>query len=65
MAHAQGRDLLCAIPYGKSREEAEMARDAFVVSCREHAYQKAAETLLRDWDRMVPFYAYPEPTVST
>jgi len=36
-----------------------LARDAFVAWCREHGYNKAAEIPLRDWDRMVAFYAYP------
>ena len=60
-AHAQARVLLCSIPYEDTRHEAELGRDAFVIWCRERGYQAAAETLLRDWDRMVCFYAYPQP----
>jgi len=60
-AHAQARALLCSIPYGNTRQEAELGRDAFVVWCRDRRYQAAAETLVRDWDRMVAFYSYPEP----
>ncbi len=60
-AHAQARVLLCSIPYEDTRHEAEVGRDTFVIWCRERGYQAAAETLLRDWDRMVCFYAYPQP----
>jgi len=59
-AHAQAKPLLCSIPYGVTREQAEERRDAFVTWCREQGYQTAAETLVRDWDRMVAFYAYPD-----
>jgi len=59
-AHAQARPLLCSIPYGATRKEAEERHDAFVTWCREQGFQTAAETLVRDWDRMVAFYAYPE-----
>ena len=59
-AHAQAKPLLCSIPYGTTREEAEERRDIFVGWCRESGYQTAAETLVRDWDRMVAFYAYPD-----
>ena len=47
-AHAQARALLCSLPYGSTRQEAELGRDAFVVWCRERRYQAAAETLVRD-----------------
>ena len=59
-AHAEAKPLLCSIPYGMTREEAEAQRDVFVGWCRESGYHTAAETLVRDWDRMVAFYAYPE-----
>jgi len=60
-AHAQAKPLLCSIPYGATREEAKARRDAFVEWCRESGYQTAAETLVRDWNRMVAFYAYWRP----
>ena len=59
-AHAQAKPWLCSIPYGATREEAEARRDAFVRWCQENRYGTAAETLVRDWDRMVAFYSYPE-----
>lgn len=59
-AHVQAKPLLCSIPYGDTRAEAEDRRDAFVAWCQERGYQTAAETLVRDWDRMVALYAYPQ-----
>ncbi len=58
-AHNEAKPPLCSIPYAVTREEAEDRRDAFVTWCQERGYQTAAETLVRDWDRMVTFYAYP------
>jgi transposase-like protein len=59
-AHNQARPLLCSIPYAATREEAEDRRDAFVRWCQKRGYETAAETLVRDWDRMVTFYTYPQ-----
>lgn len=59
-AHAQAKPLLCSIPYGGTCEEAEERRDAFVGWCQENGYGTAAETLVREWNRMVAFYDYPE-----
>lgn len=60
--HTQPGSLLCSIPCGKSRQVAEVARDPFVSWFQEHAYHKAAETLLRDWDRMVASTPIESPT---
>jgi transposase-like protein len=38
---------------------AERKRKEFEGWCRQHGYGKAAETLGRDWERMVTFYRYP------
>ncbi|MFQ5861428.1 MAG: IS256 family transposase [Dehalococcoidia bacterium] len=59
-AHGEAKPLLCSIPYRATRNEAEERRDAFVSWCGERGYQAAAETLVRDWDRMVTFYDYPQ-----
>jgi transposase-like protein len=59
-AHGHAKPLLCSIPYGATREEAEDRRDAFLAWCQKQGYRTAAETLVRDWDRMVAFYAYPQ-----
>ena len=53
---------LCSIPHGATREEAEGRRDAFIAWCQERGYQTAAETLVRDSDRMVAFYSIRRPT---
>lgn len=55
---AEARVQLCTMPYAATRQEAERLRDRFVESFgREHP--KAAETLQRDWQRMVAFYGFP------
>ena len=34
-------------------------RTVFSRWCREHSYEGAAESLERDWERMVTFYDFP------
>lgn len=48
------------IAYAEGLEEAERKRDSFLGWCREEGYLRAAETLERDWDRMVIFYRFPK-----
>jgi transposase-like protein len=48
------------IVYSETRELAEAERDDFVRWCRQQGYRSAGETLLRDWDRMVTFYRFPQ-----
>ena len=55
---AAAADLLKAMPYADTQAECEQQRDAFVRRYRK-TDPKAVETLLRDWDRMVTFYAFP------
>lgn len=47
------------MPYAESRAECERPRDQFV---RRHGRlnAKTAETLCRDWGRMVTFYSFPK-----
>jgi len=59
-AHAQAKRELQKIVYAESLAEAEERRDSFVIWCREDGCQRAAETLERDWDRMVTFYRFPK-----
>ena len=59
-AHAQAKSGLQKIVYAESLTEAEERRDSFVRWCREEGYQRSAETLERDWDRMVTFYRFPK-----
>ena len=51
--------MLKNIPYAESRAEAERMRTVFSRWCREHSYEGAAESLERDWERMVTFYDFP------
>jgi len=56
---AEARELVCRIPYASTRREAEKLRDEF--RARYGPQQpKAVETLERDWERLVAFYAFPK-----
>ena len=57
--HDQAKPMLRNIPYAESRSEAERMRDVFVRWSRQHSYEAAAESLERDWERMVTFYEFP------
>jgi len=50
---------LTKIPYAETKEECERSRDAFISRYKKD-FPKATETLMRDWDRMVTFYSFPE-----
>jgi transposase-like protein len=56
---AEARALLTQIPYAETREQAEKLRDQFAEQRYGADHPAAAETLLRDWERMVTFYGYP------
>jgi len=56
---AEARELLCRIPYAKTRREAEKLRQEFR-SLYGQQQPKAVETLERDWDRLVAFYGFPQ-----
>lgn len=56
---AVAAEALKKIPYADTRKDCERLRDAWV-SRYEMDYPKACEKLLRDWERMVSFYAYPK-----
>lgn len=56
---AQGREILCAIPYAASRAEALQGRERFAKTFRS-GHPRAVEILERDWDRMVAFYDFPK-----
>jgi putative transposase len=55
---AKGR--LQKIAYSQSLQEAEGNRDQFLKWCQEGHYQRAADTLERDWERMITFYSFPK-----
>jgi putative transposase len=55
----EAKMLLRKIPYAGSQRECERLRDQFVKRYGK-LYPKAAETLCRDWERMVTFYRFPK-----
>lgn len=55
----EASEHLTKIPYGETQRECEKLRDRFL-SRYGKDYPKATETLMRDWDRMVSFYAFPK-----
>lgn len=52
------RQHLRAMMYADTRAACEHARDRFVKQFQ-GSYRKATDALLRDWERMVTFFAYP------
>jgi transposase-like protein len=56
--HAEAREVLRPIPYAETREQAERLRDRFVERWGAD-HPAAAETLGRDWERMVTFFDFP------
>jgi transposase-like protein len=56
---AEARELLCRIPYAPTQREAEKLREEFR-SRYGPQHLKAVETLERDWQRLVAFYAFPK-----
>ena len=63
--HESAKLMLRNIPYAESRSEAERLRDVFGRWAREHSYEGAAQSLERDWERMVTFYDFPSSTGDT
>ena len=53
------KELLRRMASSKTQAECEKQRDAFVKRYQK-SYPKAAETLARDWERMITFYAFPK-----
>ncbi len=56
---SEARELLCRIPYAPTKREAEKLRAEFRSRYGQHQ-PKAVETLERDWERLVAFYAFPK-----
>lgn len=59
-AQPQAKRQLQNIAYAASRSEAEEKRDMFLKWCCEEGYKTAGDTLVRDWERMVTFYQFPQ-----
>lgn len=58
-AQPKAGELLKAMPYAETKAACERRRDEFVRTYR-RMEGKAVDTLLRDWERMVTFYAFPQ-----
>jgi transposase-like protein len=56
----EGKGRLQQIAYADSQAQAEENRDRFVQWCQREGYREAAQTLMRDWERMVTFYQFPK-----
>lgn len=56
----EAKMMVAAIPYSATREEAEKGRGKFEAWCKTNGFEKAAEILNRDWDRMMTFYSFPK-----
>jgi transposase-like protein len=56
---AQVGEHLTKMPYAETQAECHQLRDDFVARYGKD-FPKAAETLTRDWDRMVSFYSFPK-----
>jgi transposase-like protein len=56
----QAKKRLQGIAYAGTRERADTERDEFVHWCWSEGYHRAGETLVRDWERMVTFYQFPQ-----
>jgi transposase-like protein len=55
----QAAELLKAMPYAATRAECEQKRDEFALRYKK-SDPKAVATLMRDWERMVTFYSFPQ-----
>lgn len=56
----EAKDLLRSVVYADSRVDVENKRDSFGQWCAARGYTTAADTLERDWERMVTFYGFPK-----
>ena len=59
-AQPEAKDLLRSVVYAEGRIDAENRRDLFGQWCGARGYIAAADTLERDWERMVTFYDFPK-----
>lgn len=56
----EAKMMVAAIPYSMKREDAEKGKEKFETWCKVNGLDKAAETLNRDWERMMTFYSFPK-----
>ena len=55
----EAKKLLQSVVYAEGRNDVQNKRDEFGQWCAARGYSAAADTLERDWDRMVTFYDFP------
>ena len=58
-AQSETKELLRSVVYADGRTDAESKREEFSQWCASRGYTAAADTLERDWERMVTFYNFP------
>jgi len=58
-AQQKAAELLKTMPYAETKAECERRRDDFVRTYR-RTDKRAVDTLVRDWERMVTFYSFPQ-----
>jgi transposase-like protein len=54
------KEMLTAIPYAPTREEAQRKKRVFQAWCAKKGYEAAARLLDHDWERMTTFYRIPK-----
>lgn len=54
------KEMLTAIPYAPTREEAQRKKRVFQEWCANKGYEAAARLLDHDWERMTTFYRFPK-----
>lgn len=52
-------EWLKSMMYAETQADCERRRDEFMDWCRHHQWDRAAETLVRDWNRLVTYYRLP------
>lgn len=59
-AQTEAKTQLQKIAYAEGVAQADQGREKFIWWCEKGGYKAAAETLERDWERMVSFYQFPK-----
>jgi putative transposase len=57
---ATAKEMLTAIPYAATKEEAARKKRVFQQWCARRGYEPAAQLLDHDWERMTTFYRFPK-----
>lgn len=56
----EAKTMVAALPYCSTLKEAEKRKKVFELWCASNGFDKAAEILRGDWERMVAFYDFPK-----